>query len=108
VAEEHGRIKKGRKFKNVPSSILCFWIYGVTYILHTHFPPMETAEESKPTEKQRSSKHLIDDDPGGHIGPQGPHLASPQEQSISAGMGLTIHLCTMIGSMEGDRLMKGK
>jgi hypothetical protein len=69
---------------------------------------METAEESKPTEKQRSSKHLIDDDPGGHIGPQGPHLASPQEQAISAGMGLTIHLCTMIGSMEGDRLMKGK
>lgn len=80
--------------------------YEVTYILHTHLPHMETAEESRPTEKQRSSKHLIDDDPGGHIGPQGPHLASPQEQVLSAGMGLTIQLHMMIGCVQRDRLMK--
>lgn len=108
VAEEHRRIRgkdtRERK-QNVHPNILSLSVQLTvrsTYILHTvHIHPNGESERKGPIEQTPHRRRSR-----GHIGPQGPHLASPQEQAISAGMDLTIHLSTIIGQIQRDRLMK--
>lgn len=116
VAEEHQVIKRIPGKRNQDGHLIVLSL-SVQYSLHSHTENIlrtspqtpqplwglgTVEDQQKPPIEQTPHRRRSWD----HSRPQGPLLASPQEQAISTGMGLKVHLCQLIGHVQRDRLMK--